>query len=95
MPLVVAALKLAGTLTLDSQVKTRILKSQYAALGANEHAFYRLVYEDGYAEWLPMASSTSYTIVLNGVNVTVSETKLAIPPLPPPGRASQVGRRQP
>ena len=51
-PIVVGILGLASTLAIDSGVKADITRSQYTAIGANEHATYRLFYESGYSDGL-------------------------------------------
>lgn len=38
VPMITAALALAGSLSIDSHVKTNILKNHYSALGANQYA---------------------------------------------------------
>ncbi|MBI2916720.1 MAG: isopeptide-forming domain-containing fimbrial protein [Chloroflexi bacterium] len=90
VPLVTAALGLASTLSVDSGIKTRILKSQYSALGGAEHAVYRLIYETGYADSLTVGYPDSYSITLNGTPVIITVEKFSTPPsnLPPPNADS-------
>ena len=94
VPLVIAALKLASTLALDSGTRTGIFKSQYAILGASEHVRYRLAYEDDYAENLPLNSPQSYVVRLNGkdITVTVMKTGLPTPSAPATSPPSESGR---
>ncbi len=92
VPLTTASLALASTLSIDSRVKTASLKSTYATIGGVEDAQYRLVYEAGYADSLPLGQPTNYTINLNGIDVTVTVVKTATPPPPPaipPGISSR------
>jgi hypothetical protein len=58
-PLVTGALGLASTLAIDSRVKSQRVMSQYATMGGVEHAIYRLTYEEGYAESLPLGVPSS------------------------------------
>lgn len=75
VPLVTASLSLAGILSIDSRVKTRITKSQYSAIGASQHAIYRLLYEPGYADGLTTDVPDSYSVTLNGSAVAVAVVK--------------------
>jgi len=84
VPLVVAALQLSSTLAIDSRVKTHLMKSQYSSMSGVDHLLYRLVYEDGYAESLPLGTPVNYILTLNGIDVTVTVVKTAEPPPPPP-----------
>ena len=95
VPLVSSALGLASTLSIDSRVKTGRMYSQYATMGGVEHAIYRLVYEDGYAEALPLGQATNYIITLNGIDMTVTVTKTNEPPpidAVPPGVSNRAFR---
>lgn len=92
VPLVTGALGYASTLALDSRAKTGVLKSSYSSMGGIQHLTYRLVYEDGWAESLPLGLAVNYTIVLNGINVIVTVTKLQDPP-PPPAVPGSVANR--
>ena len=81
IPMITSALALASTLSIDSQVKTGILKSQYSAMGADEYALN--VIEQG----LPPGA---YPITLNGEPVTVTIGALPPPvPAPPPADNSR------
>ena len=84
VPLVTGALGLVSTLSIDSGEKTRNIKSTYATMGGLEHATYRLVYEDGYAESLPLGIPTNYGITINGIDVTVALIKTNEPRLRTP-----------
>ncbi len=92
VPLVISALGLASTLSIDSRVKTGILKSQYSGVAGAEHALHRLLYEDGYAQDLETGVSDEYTITLNGEDVDISVLKLGEPVTsvgPPPADDSR------
>ncbi|MDP3064663.1 MAG: hypothetical protein Q8O40_15885 [Chloroflexota bacterium] len=93
VPLVVAALGLASTLSKDSAVKTEILKSQYAAIAGSQHAFYRLVYDTNYLSGLEVGVPASYQITVNGQTVTVNMLKLSNPQLIPPPPNADGSRR--
>ena len=84
VPLVIAAQKLASTLALDSRAKTDIVMTQHSNWGASEHVRFRLAYEDGYVENLPLNSPQSYVVRLNGKDITVTVVRTADPPLAPP-----------
>lgn len=84
IPMIVTTLGLASTLSIDSQVKTEILKNQYSALGADQYA--QNIIEQG----LPPGS---YPITLNGEPVAV--TIAALPtPVPPPAPGDNSRRLQ-
>ena len=92
VPLVTATLSLASALSVDSTVKTRILKRQYANLGAMQYATYRLLYEDDYAGGMPEGGQDSYSVTLNDEEVFVTIFKLSDPPpepTPPPADDSR------
>ncbi len=95
VPLLSAALGLASTMSIDSGVKNRITKSQYAVIGGNQHAIYRLFYEAGYAESLTEGVEDSYSVTVAGEQITVSVTKLSNPNSnPPPPNADNSRRLQ-
>ena len=71
IPMITGALSLATSVTIDSQVKTRILKSHYSGLGAHEQALHQLVAGGG---------ATTTSITLNGTTITTTVDKLASPP---------------
>ena len=75
VPLITAALSLSGTPSIDSALKTRILKNQYSALGANQYAEY-IVGQD-----LPPGN---YNISLNGSQVNVNLQDVPPPAAPQP-----------
>ncbi|MBI4340322.1 MAG: DUF11 domain-containing protein [Chloroflexi bacterium] len=93
LPLVMAALAFASTLSLDSGVKTRILKRQYALLGASQHAIYRVAYEPGYMDGLEAGVPAIYSLDLNGETVTVTIEKMVDPPEAPPPPNTDSSRR--
>ena len=95
VPLITAYLGLASTLSIDSRLKTDRMKSQYATMGGVEHVAYRLVYENGYADGLPLGQAVNYIITLNEIDVTVTVTKTNEPPTPesiPPGITNRAFR---
>ena len=81
IPMIVTTLGLASALSIDSQVKTEILKNQYSALGADQYA--QNIIQQG----LPPGS---YPITLNGdpVAVTIGALPTPVPP-PAPGDNSR------
>lgn len=94
LPLVTAALGLASTLSLDSRTKIRILKRLYSSLGGNEHALYRVIYEEGYTESLTIGVPDTYTIDLNDEPVEVTVVKQSDPPVYGPSPADNSRRLQ-
>ncbi|MCH8898077.1 MAG: DUF11 domain-containing protein, partial [Chloroflexi bacterium] len=84
IPMIVSTLGLASTLSIDSQVKTEILKNQYSALGADQYA--QNIIQQG----LPPGS---YPITLNDELVAVTIAALP-PPAPPPPAADNSRRLQ-
>ncbi len=97
VPIVTASLGLASTLSVDSRVKTAILKGQYSTLGGYEHGLYRLVHppNNGYLQSLQPGVTDTYTLTVNGNETTVSLLKLSQPPgdVPPPSADSERGMR--
>ena len=71
VPMITGALSLATSVTIDSQVKTRILKGHYSGLGSHEQALHQLVAGGG---------ATTTSITLNGTTITTTVDKLASPP---------------
>ena len=71
IPMVTGALGLASTLSIDSNVKTRILKRQYSGLAAQQKALHDLLASPG---------SSTTTLTLNGNVVTTTIVKLDDPP---------------
>ena len=92
VPLVTATLGLASTVSIDSRLKTARMKSHYNTIGAAEHAMYRLLYEAGYVNSLPLNQPVSYTIALNGTDVEVTVTKTNEPPPAPTVPVPESGR---
>ena len=70
IPILTAILSLAGTVSIDSRVKTSILKDQYATQGCTQHARYRLFKEMGYADTLIVGIPNEYSF--NGCTITRS-----------------------
>ncbi len=97
MPIVTASLGLASTLSVDSRVKTAMLKGQYSSLGGYEHGLYRLVHppNNGYVQSLQPGVADVYTLTINGNVTTVSILMLSEPPgdVPPPSADSERGLR--
>lgn len=97
VPLVTASLGLASTLSIDSRVKTAILKGQYSSLGGYEHALYRLVHppNNGYVQSFHAGDIDTYLLTVNGSQTTVSISALSEPPgeVPPPSADSERGVR--
>ena len=91
IPLITGALGLASTLSIDSRVKTRILKSQYAAIGGSQHALYRLLNEPDIIQ--KIATADSYTLTIDGNPVTVTILKRSSPPDDPLPASSHSGRK--
>ena len=81
VPMVTSALALATTLTLDARSKTRLLKNQYSALGAQQFALHLLT-----STTTPQGTTT---IELNGETITTS-----IDLIQPIGAISPLGRLQ-
>jgi uncharacterized repeat protein (TIGR01451 family) len=80
VPVTTGALKVASTLSNDSQVKTAIALDHYSLVGATQHAIYQMLYVDGYAESIPEGGQDVYVITLNGKDLTINLTKAAEPP---------------
>ena len=77
VPMVTGMLSFAGTLSKDSQTKTRILHSQYASQGCTQHATYRLNNEANYADNMVIGTPDVYafdscTITVTKISVVVS-----------------------
>ena len=71
VPLVTSALTLAGSLSIDSRVKTNVLKRQYAGLGAQQFALHQLLLNP---------AETTTVINLNDTTSTITVDKLLTPP---------------
>ena len=87
LPLVLAALHLASALTVDSRVKTGILKSQYSGLGGNQYGIFKLTYDPDFIDDLPVGTPTSTTVTLNDQIITINLVKAADAPHPVPPKA--------
>ena len=87
------ALSVASSVSVDSRVKTEILKEQYAAIGADEYSRYRMLYEPGYIDTLVSGVPDVFTITLNGIDVTTSITMFASSTSTPPDGSSDNNRR--
>ena len=74
VPVLTATLGLVSTLLIDSRVKSDLLKSQYSALGAQQYIIHSLV------TTTTLPDSATSTITLNGVTITTTAVKLALPP---------------
>jgi|GEM_PF-1912172 len=70
VPVVTAALALAGTLARDSGVKEIILERQYANLGIQEYLEEVLSDPDDWQDWID--SGCNDTITLNGEDITIT-----------------------
>jgi uncharacterized repeat protein (TIGR01451 family) len=57
--------------------------SQYAAVRGQQYGEYRLVYEDTFAEGLPLTTADTQTVTINGKTVSVTVKKTAEPPSAP------------
>ena len=91
LPTTIGALQLAGTLSTASREDTDSLLSQYAAVGGQQYGEYRLVYEDTFAEGLPLNTAQTQTVTINGKTVSVTVKKTAEPP-PAPVLMPESGR---
>jgi uncharacterized repeat protein (TIGR01451 family) len=89
VPVVTAALALAGTLSLDSLVKGRLVRSQYSNLGVQQYVEHLA---DDPADWQDWIDETgcNETVVLNGEEITLS----CDPPGGPPGDPPSTSNRQ-
>ena len=92
VPLVTSALQLSSTLSSGSRLTTNIVKSQYCAMAGDQYAVYRLAYETGFAEALPIGTPVNFQMTCAGQNVTVTVQKTTEPPPPPAGPSSESGR---
>lgn len=92
LPLVLAALHLASALTVDSRVKTDILKSQYSGIAGQQYAQYRLAYEANFIQSLPLNTPQSFTLNINDKEVTVTVQRTSQVPPPPAVPAAESGR---
>ena len=90
VPIVTASLGLASTLSVDSRVKTGILKGQYSSLGGYEHGLYRLIHPPNNGYMMSLTTDT-YSLIINGKVTEVTLIKLSQPPgeVPPPSADSE------
>ena len=92
VPLVTSALSLASTLSIDSRVRTHILKSQYSLIGATQDAAYRLFYNPAYDQSLIPGAHAETSLTLDGEEISVSVVKMSDPAYvinPPPADDSR------
>ena len=85
IPLITAALTLSGTLARDSQVKTNILKRQYAALGVVEYVSYLAADPIRWNDWktanfVPASGNYQESLIISGQNTNVTVAPLAVSP---------------
>lgn len=96
VPLITASLFLSGALSRDSQVKTDILKRQYAALGIGEYVDYLVSSPAIFATWKSThgtATPGTYTetVTIDSIDTTFTLISLSDPPgVPPPLETSQI-----
>ena len=93
IPLITATLGLASTLSIDSRVKTNIAKGQYSVIGGDQHAIYRILYEQNYVDSIQEDVPDIYTVTLNGEQVEITVLKLSDPLTNPPPPDSDNSRR--
>ncbi|MBI2867042.1 MAG: DUF11 domain-containing protein [Chloroflexi bacterium] len=92
-PLITGALGLASTLSVDSRIKTTIVKSQYATMGGVQHAIHRLTNEAGYLSSLTAGVPSTYTLTLGGEDVDITVEKLVVMPPPPSDIGTDASQR--
>ena len=85
VPVIASALALSSTLAIDSGVKDRTLKSQYAVIGGVYYAVDRLVRDTPYARGLTVGVPDTQPMpgTLNGRTVTITTERVTTGPLPP------------
>ncbi|HLF05297.1 MAG TPA: hypothetical protein VI855_08785 [Dehalococcoidia bacterium] len=88
LPVVTAALALAGTLSLDSLVKNRLARDQYSHLGVQSYIEH-VANDPGWQDWVDEGGCGS-TIELNGQQITLN----CAPPAGAPGDAPPLVNRQ-
>ena len=89
VPLITASLFLSGALSRDSQVKTDILKRQYAALGVGEYVDYLVSSPVLFTTWKSnngTATPGTYqeTVTIDAIDTTFTLISLSDPPGAPP-----------
>lgn len=96
VPLITASLFLSGALSRDSQVKTDILKRQYAALGVGEYVDYLVSDPVLFTTWKSThgtATPGTYTetVTIDAIDTTFTLVSLSDPPgAPPPLETTQL-----
>jgi len=85
IPLITGALVLSGSLSRDSQVKTNILKRQYAALGIGEYVNYLVADPARWASWKtdnfdPASGNYQETVTINERSTDFTVDALSNPP---------------
>ncbi len=76
IPMVTGMLSFAGTLSKDSQTKTKVLQSQYASQGCTQHATYRLNNEANYADNMVIGTPDVYAF--DGCTITVTKISVVV-----------------
>lgn len=71
LPILFGGLQLAGTLSIDSQIKNDIAKAQYTEIGALEYAHWLLADEERLDRWQSKTGGQE-TIELNGHEITIT-----------------------
>lgn len=84
VPLVTVSLSLSSTLNIDSQNKTKDLKSEYSVLAGSQYALHRLVHEPGFIASLQPGVPALYPLTFNGKDLTVTVLKHSSVSQPPP-----------
>lgn len=95
VPLITASLFLSGALSRDSQVKTDILKRQYAALGIGEYVDYLVSTPALWDTWKTNNETQSpgtyqEIVTIDGKDTTFTVNSLANPPGIPPAFATSL-----
>ena len=96
VPLITASLFLSSALSRDSQVKTDILKRQYAALGIGEYVDYLVSSPAIFATWksthgTETPGTYTETVTIDSIDTTFTLISLSDPPgVPPPLETSQI-----
>ena len=71
VPLVTGALSLSTSLSKDSEVKTRILKDQYAANGCTQYAYYKVSNETEFSYDITLGDSVE--LLFGGCTITITK----------------------
>lgn len=91
-PVVLGALGLVSTLSMDAAVKTRDTKSIYGTMAGLQHAMYCLRHELDFASSVATGVPSTYVLTLNGWPVTVTVTRTSQPNLQSPAPAGTPNR---